>query len=135
MPALGNEVGALHQPLSAARYWNRDGPAAVRAQVGDCETFLEVKLAAPVVVKEPIGHVGSLLDLADDQARPERMHGPSRCQEGVAVVNLAPVEEVLDGTIQGCLAGFLPVDGPTEPKGNSRAGIGPKNVPHFRFAQ
>ena len=66
------------------------------AKAADGQRLIQVQLARASVVIETVDHVGVLLDLAQDQACADRVHGAGRDEEGVAWPGVEPLEKALN---------------------------------------
>ena len=129
------------------RVRERCGAAAARSPLQNIQGFVQMQRpgeavrAGAVVIVEPVGEVGVLLDFAQDEPGSDGVHRPGRHEKSFARSRVHPVQHPLNGAADHSFPqGFyirLPAAGQVFPKsyGQARTRIRLQNVPHFRLAR
>ena len=96
--------------------------------------FLPV-LVHPVIVIEPVGQIGALLNFRHQSSRPNGMDGTRRDEKKVIPVNGELLQVFLDRSIRDCPAQLLSLAAAPETIDQLGVRLCVQHIPHLGFAQ
>ena len=105
-----------------------------RAGIGDRQCVFDMQFALPAMIEQAIGRVAALLDLGDDQPAANGMDRARRHEDGLAGLDVAPGDQILDRAVDRRGAQVAQVDLLLQAECYPRLIVRSQNIPGFRLA-
>src|SRR5436305_6933275 len=96
----------------------------MRTQMAHRQRTIQMQLASAAVVEHAVRNIGLLLDLANRQPSPNRVHRPRRDEKSVSCLGIEPIEHSHDGSVERTGTGLLAGNRLAKPSGDLRARLG-----------